>query len=84
MEPITVTFKCVRAGQPKAYADSFHEYVMTFGPKWAPGEHEAKRFAAAMRPFKEKDRGHFEGELREWKQIDEQTWRFLVVEAYTD
>jgi len=79
----TVTIEMHRAGQPKAYADSFYEYTIKFS--WQPSEHEAKRFANAVRPFNEaEDRNYFDGRLDVWQQIDKNTYRFLVVEAFTD
>ena len=87
----TITIKHIRSGQPRAYADSCYESVITFSGgtlgKWTPPEMTVKALAQVLvRSFVEpKDsKCWVDSVLKEIKEESPGVWRIVIVEPYMD
>lgn len=90
------TFETIRSGQPRPYADSVHEFLMTAewiplgGTDWVPNdslnEQLVKRQANGFCQFKESDDkpDWHESKLTSFTKDAPARWRFVVTTAFTD
>jgi len=99
MEPQEIKYTCLRAGQPKPYADSYYEWEVYFSQP--EDEYGARNFARYLRGCKRfADEGKWESDMdrhfaphiqltptnlkRGVLGLRANEWRILVTEAYTD
>ena len=89
---LTLEIETIHAGQPRPYADSFYEYVITTNQKYS-GELIKSICTKVLRPCKQtkeewqKGKGdmgsYFEGYYT-FEKIDDYKYRYYKLEPYTD
>lgn len=91
------TIDCIRGGQPRPYADSEYEYVLTLeSTSWKAGDNEFKPWDTADKqkiviPILKACARHWEDEPPNWastemkslSKIGAGVWKLILVEAYT-
>lgn len=92
MSKTVITVETVRAGQPRAYADSFFEYNITV--EGGAAEFMAKQLATkVLRPCSQTkaewqantgDAGKYFSGYYEFKKTGDNTFNYLKVEPFTD
>lgn len=93
------TVETLRSGQPRPYADTIREFVLTIEwipyrnpptAEWEPNDLAERLVMDAARTlghgFKTPEEGPkwYEPRLREREKLGPGKWRFLIVEEYTD
>ena len=87
-----LTVEWEQAGQPRAYADSIYQFVLT--AEWIPyGKTElepvqwfpevGKSYARGIKPWKDAPAWH-ESRLKSFNTISPGKWRVTVIEPYCD
>ena len=96
MSKIIIEIETVRSGQPRAYADSVYEYLVTVKNYWdsttglqegnyKPKEEDIKELVQRFGHSFVKNATCWSGpQLKEFKEIDYRTYKLKIVEAYTD
>ena len=84
-----IEIEVIRAGQPRPYADSFFESILTFkaedeNAKWTPDEKTVREIAKILvHNFEDKPNWH-DPELKEIQKIAENKWRVLIFSPFLD
>jgi hypothetical protein len=79
--------ECLHAGQPRAYADSYYEYIVHNGGDVEYAENVFKdlctKFVYPVRPMDDPDRNWA---TPTWKliKVDNRTYKYCVTSPYTD
>lgn len=95
MSRSTIEVKILRAGQPRAYADSFYEAEIEFKNwwnsttgeregKWDPDENFVRQITRMMvQPYADNAEWH-QARLEKIEKLGVGKWKVLVVEPYLD
>lgn len=80
-----------RAGQPRPYADSVYEDILTFTDdrgKWTPRLEEVRKIAIGLYGDRVKEksdvREFWEPYFEEIIQLSENSWRVIIIDPYKD
>lgn len=85
----TIEIEPLQVGQPRPYADSSYESILTFTTEgenktWIPDEKEVRKIAKVLvHDFKDEPNWH-EPHLKEMERLADNKWRVLVVSAFLD
>jgi hypothetical protein len=83
MNDRTITLNIIRAGQPRAYADSVYEGVFTFS--WQPNETDVKAIAKVMlHPFVDEPTHALESRLQKFEKRTPNQWHIEILSPFTD
>lgn len=87
----TIAIETIRGGQPRPYADSYYEAVITYGGGigaigFDPTEEIVKKhIKAVFHDFYEKDKKEwYQPYLEKLEKVDVGKWRVLIIEPYLD
>jgi len=86
-----IKIETIHAGQPRPYADSIYEAVITITNDELPDYDIPQKIVenivkAAFHNFKKQDeeRGWWEPYLKSIEKLDKGKWRFIIIEEYAD
>lgn len=91
MSKTTIEVEVVRAGQPRPYADSVYEYIITFsggyGGRYRPTKEMVRKFVEweHHKPISDKERKDwFDPYFEVFEEIEPSKWRAIIIEPYDD